>query len=321
MSRGGGAMTEAALPALADAPIAPAAASLAAKTRRRRALAYVQAAPMALVFGFFFLVPLLLTLMVSFWEYNEYEIIPAFTLQNYVDVFEGCLDTGNACTTLRTYLSTLKFCALTWVFTLLIGFTVAYFVAFHVRSRNVQMVLFLVCTIPFWTSNVIRMISWIPLLGRNGLVNDTLMGLGLIARPIEGLLYSDFAVVLAFVHLNTVFMIVPIVNSMARIDRALIEAAYDAGATGWQTLWNVVIPLAKPGIAIGSIFVITLVMGDFVTVGVMGGQQIASVGKVIQVQMSALQLPAAAANAVVLLGAVMLMIVAMTRLIDLRKEL
>jgi putative spermidine/putrescine transport system permease protein len=128
-------------------------------------------------------------------------------------------------------------------------------------------------------------------------------------------------VVLAFVHLNTVFMIVPIFNSMARIDRSLIEAAYDAGASGWQTLWHVVVPLTKPGIAIGSIFVITLVMGDFVTVGVMGGQQIASVGKVIQVQMSALQLPAAAANAVVLLGAVMLMIVAMTRLIDLRKEL
>ncbi|GJD81903.1 ABC transporter permease [Methylobacterium gregans] len=322
MSRGGGAVTEAALPALADAPTVPAAAaSLTAKTRRRRALAYLQAAPMALVFAVFFLVPLLLTLMVSFWEYNEYEIIPSFTVQNYRDVFEGCLDVQNACTTLRTYLSTLKFCALTWLFTLLIGFTVAYFVAFHVRSRNVQMALFLVCTIPFWTSNVIRMISWIPLLGRNGLVNDTLMGLGLIARPIEGLLYSDFSVVLAFVHLNTVFMIVPIFNSMARIDRALLEAAYDAGASGWQTLWNVVIPLAKPGIAIGSIFVITLVMGDFVTVGVMGGQQIASVGKIIQVQMSALQLPAAAANAVVLLGAVMLMIVAMTRLIDLRKEL
>lgn len=314
-------MTEAALPALADAPTVPVAAGLTAKTRRRRALAYLQAAPMALVFAVFFLVPLLLTLMVSFWEYNEYEIIPSFTVQNYRDVFEGCLDVQNTCTTLRTYLSTLKFCALTWLFTLLIGFTVAYFVAFHVRSRNVQMALFLVCTIPFWTSNVIRMISWIPLLGRNGLVNDTLMGLGLIARPIEGLLYSDFSVVLAFVHLNTVFMIVPIFNSMARIDRALLEAAYDAGASGWQTLWNVVIPLAKPGIAIGSIFVITLVMGDFVTVGVMGGQQIASVGKIIQVQMSALQLPAAAANAVVLLGAVMLMIVAMTRLIDLRKEL
>ena len=87
---------------------------------------------------------------------------------------------------------------------------------------------------------------------------------------------------LAFVHLYTMFMIVPIFNSMMRIDRSLIEAAYDAGASGWQTLWNVIVPLSKTGIAIGSIFVITIVMGDFVTIGVMGGQQIASVGKVIQ---------------------------------------
>ena len=101
--------------------------------------------------------------------------------------------------------------------------------------------------------------------------------------PQDWLLYSDFSVILAFVHLNTVFMIVPIVNSMSRIDRSLIEAAYDVGATGWQTLTNVVIPLCKTGIAIGSIFVITVVMGDFITIGLMGGQQIASIGKTINV--------------------------------------
>ncbi|KAB1074063.1 ABC transporter permease [Methylobacterium planeticum] len=313
-------MTEIVLPAPALAADKPR-TSLNAGERRRRRLTYLQAAPMALVFLIFLAIPLLLTLMVSFWEYNEYEIVPAFTLQNYRDVFEGCLNGSDLCTTVRTYLSTLKFCALTWVCTLLIGFTVAYFLAFHVRSRTTQTVLFLICTIPFWTSNVIRMISWIPLLGRNGLVNDTLQSLGLTKSPIEGLLYSNFSVTLAFVHLYTVFMIVPIFNSMARIDRALIEASYDAGATGWQTLANVVIPLCKPGIAIGSIFVVTLVMGDFVTVGVMGGQQIASVGKVIQVQMSYLQFPAAAANAMVLLGAVMLMILGLTRIIDLRREL
>jgi putative spermidine/putrescine transport system permease protein len=108
---------------------------------------------------------------------------------------------------------------------------------------------------------------------------------------------------------------------MTRIDRSLLEVAHDAGASGWQTLWNVVIPLVKPGIAIGSIFVITIVMGDFVTVGIMGGQQIASIGKVIQVQMSYLQFPAAAANAVILLGLVLLIITALTRLVDIRKEL
>ena len=305
--------------AIRTAP-APAVAAPAGRGRPRR-LVLLQAAPLALVFLVFLVVPLALTLIVSFWEYNEYEIIPAFTLQNYRDIFEGCGNASDPCTTVRTYLSTLKFCALTLAFTLGIGFTVAYFLAFHVRTRTMQTVLFLVCTIPFWTSNVIRMISWIPLLGRNGLVNTALQGLGLTRAPIDGLLYSDFSVTLAFVHLYTVFMIVPIFNSMARIDRALVEAAYDAGASTWQTLRTVIVPLCKPGIAIGSIFVVTLVMGDFVTVGVMGGQQIASVGKVIQVQMSYLQFPAAAANAVVLLGAVMLMILGLTRVIDLRREL
>jgi putative spermidine/putrescine transport system permease protein len=127
--------------------------------------------------------------------------------------------------------------------------------------------------------------------------------------------------VLALVHLFTFFMVVPIFNSMIRIDKRLIEAAYDAGATGWQTLVNIIIPLSKPGIVIGSIFVVTMVMGDYVTIGVMGGQQIASVGKVIQVQLSYLQFPLAAANAVVLLVAVLMVIAAMTRLVDVRREL
>jgi putative spermidine/putrescine transport system permease protein len=108
---------------------------------------------------------------------------------------------------------------------------------------------------------------------------------------------------------------------MMRIDRSLIDAARDSGATPWQTVWHVVLPLCRTGLIIGSIFVIALVMGDFVTVGVMGGQQIASVGKVIQVQASYLQFPAAAANAVILLAAVLLMIVALTRWVDLRREL
>jgi putative spermidine/putrescine transport system permease protein len=117
------------------------------------------------------------------------------------------------------------------------------------------------------------------------------------------------------------FMIVPIFNSMMRIDRALLEAAKDAGASSWQALWNVIVPLSRTGIIIGSIFVITIVMGDFVTVGVMGGQQIASVGKIIQVQTSALQLPLAAANAVLLLIVALMIIWGLTRLVDIRKEL
>ena len=286
--------------------------------------AWAQALPLAAVFLIFFVVPLVLTVMVSFWNYNEYEILPDFTARNYLEAFEGCaerLSAAELCTTLKTYLTTLRIAILAWLITLLLGFAIAYFLAFHVRSLTMQIVLFLLCTIPFWTSNVIRMISWIPLLGRNGLINQTLQQLHVIDQPLEWLLFSEFAVVLAFVHLYTLFMIVPIFNSMMRIDPALVEAARDCGASGWQTLANVVIPLSKPGIVIGSIFVLTIVMGDFVTIGVMGGQQIASVGKMINTQMGALQFPPAAAHAVILLVTVLFVVWGLTRLVDIRKEL
>lgn len=282
---------------------------------------WLQAGPLALVFALFFLIPLVLIALVSFWDFNEYQLLPGFTLKNYRAIFAGCTQLSDPCVTLKTYYSTLKFCFLVWLITLLLGFSVAWFLAFHVRSALLQTVLFLLCTIPFWTSNVIRMISWVPLLGRNGLVNQTLLGLQLINRPLDWLLFSDFSVVLAFVHLYTMFMIVPIFNSMQRIDRSLLEAASDAGASAWQTLWSVVVPLSRSGIVIGSIFVITIVMGDFVTIGVMGGQQIASVGKIIQVQASYLQFPLAAANAVLLLAVVLSIICVLTRQVDLRKEL
>ncbi|RCW66762.1 ABC transporter permease [Pseudorhodoferax soli] len=291
----------------------------------RSIAAWWQAAPFTLVFALFFLIPLALILMVSFWDFNEYELLPGFTFKNYVSIFEGCsvgLAGGDdLCVTLKTYLSTLKFSFLVWAITLVLGFAVSYFLAFHVRSAGMQTALFVLCTIPFWTSNVIRMISWVPLLGRNGLVNQTLQGIGLVDEPIEWLLFSDFSVTLAFVHLYTMFMIVPIFNSMMRIDRSLLEAASDSGASAWQTLWNVIVPLCKTGIIIGSIFVITIVMGDFVTIGVMGGQQIASIGKIIQVQTSYLQFPLAAANAMILLTVVLMIIWALTRMVDIRKEL
>ncbi|MBC7733667.1 MAG: ABC transporter permease [Bacteriovorax sp.] len=296
-----------------------------AAMRRRRfrwaAPSWLQALPFAAVFVFFFIAPLVLVAAVSLWPTSDYELIPGFTFQNYQSIFDGCGNLAEPCVTLKTYWSTVRFSLLTLAATLVLGFTIAYFLAFHVRSQAMQTVLFVICTIPFWTSNVIRMISWVPLLGRNGLVNQALLGAGLVEQPVEWLLFSEFSVVLAFVHLYTMFMLVPIFNSMMRIDRALLEAAEDAGASAWQTLWNVIVPLSRTGIVIGSIFVVTIVMGDFVTVGVMGGQQIASVGKIIQVQTSYLQFPLAAANAVVLLAVVLMIIVALTRMVDLRKEL
>ena len=280
------------------------------------------AIPFALIFIAYFVVPLILTLIVSFWDYTEYSIIPDFIFGNYFYIFQGCFSFEDGlCLTFKTYISTFFFCFFTWLITLLLGFCVAYFLAFYVNSLPLQITLFLICTIPFWTSNVIRMVSWIPLLGRNGLVNETLISFGLIQEPIEWLLYSSFSVVLALVHLYTLFMIVPIFNSMLRIDKEVIEAAYDSGANQFQIITNVIIPLCKPGIIIGSIFVITVVMGDFLTIGIMGGQQLASIGKIINTEMNYLQLPGAAANSVILLLITIFIIIVMTKFIDIRKEL
>ena len=270
--------------------------------------------PLLAILAFFLVLPILTIVVVSFWNYNEFTFFPDFVLDNYLYLLTSPV-------TLATYLKTLKFMLLTWVFCTAIGFTVAYFLAFHVHSLGVQIALFLLCTIPFWTSNIIRMISWIPFLGRNGLANSALIDLGLIDRPLDWLLFSDFAVVLAFVHLYVLFMVVPVFNTMMRIDRSLIEAARDAGANGLQVLTNVVIPLSKPGIMIGSIFIVTLVMGDFITVRFMSGGQSASVGRVISNEIALLQYPAAAASAVVLLCTVLLMIAVMLRFVDIRKEL
>jgi len=276
---------------------------------------YLEALPLSAVFLAFFAVPIALVVVVSFFDYETYQLlIPAFTLENYREVFSEPV-------TYQTYLITIEFCALTWAITVILGFLIAYFLAFQVRSKTTQMVLLLVCSIPFWTSIVIRMIAWIPLLGRNGLVNRLLIEIGLVNAPQEWLLYSGFAVVLGYVHLYTLTMIVPIFNSMVRIDRSLIEAAVDAGAGTWQVITTVILPLSKTGIAIGSIFVIAMVMGDFVTVDVLGGGQVASVGKQIATQLSYLQFPPAAANAMVLLVAVIVMIALLMRAVDIRKEL
>lgn len=280
----------------------------------RHVLGWLEAAPLTLVLLTFLVLPIVMIAIVSFWRATEFSIIPALSWENYDFLFGSSV-------AWRVFGATFRYALITWVFTLTIGFTVAYYLAFHIRSQTMQIALFLLCTIPFWTSNIIRMISWIPFLGRNGIANSTLIDMGLIDTPLEWLLYSDFSVILAFVHLYTLFMVVPIFNTMMRIDRSLIEAARDNGASGLQTLIHVIIPLTKPGIMIGTIFVVTLVMGDFITVRFMSGSQRANVGRLISNDIGLLQYPSAAATAMVLLLTVLLTIGILLRFVDIRKEL
>jgi putative spermidine/putrescine transport system permease protein len=276
---------------------------------------YLQVAPLTLVLLLFFVVPVALVILVSFFRYQMLVgIVPQFTLKNYVDLLSNP-------TTWSLYLSTVKFTLIVLAITFVLGFWIAYFLVFHVRNLLTAIGLFLVCTVPFWTSNIIRMISWRPVLGREGLINSGLINAGIIDQPYEWLLYSDFSVVVAYVHLFTLFMIVPIFNSMARIDKSLLEAAVDAGASRWGVIWNVVLPLSKTGIALGTLFVVTLVMGDFFVVTVMSGGLSGSATSGMFNDLQFLNYPRAAANAVILLIVVLLIAAAIFRLVDVRKEL
>lgn len=285
------------------------------KSRAHNALTgWLMVSPLALVLFIFLVLPIVMIAVVSFWQTTAFSIVPAFQLENYEFLFGSPV-------TYTVFINTFKYAILTWIFTVLIGFTVAYYLAFHIHSLTWQVVLFLLCTIPFLTSNIIRMISWIPFLGRNGIANSTLISWGLIDEPVEWLLFSDFSVVLAFVHIYTLFMVVPIFNTMMRIDKGIIEAARDGGASGSQILWNIIIPLTKPGIMIGTIFVVTLVMGDFFTVRIMSGSQSANVGRLISNDISLLQYPSASATAIILLLTVLIVIGVLLRFVDIRKEL
>jgi putative spermidine/putrescine transport system permease protein len=276
---------------------------------------YLQVAPLTIVLALFFVVPVALVVVVSFFRYQMLVgIVPDFTVKNYVDLLSNP-------TTWTLYRSTLKFTLIVLAITFVLGFWIAYFLVFHVRNLLTAIGLFLVCTVPFWTSNIIRMISWRPVLGTEGLINSALLKMGVIDQPLQWLLYSDFSVVVAYVHLFTLFMIVPIFNSMARIDKSLLEAAVDAGATRWGVVWNVVLPLCKTGIALGALFVVTLVMGDFFVVTVMSGGLSGSATSGIFNDLQFLNYPRAAANAVILLIVVLLIAASIFRLVDVRKEL
>jgi putative spermidine/putrescine transport system permease protein len=275
---------------------------------------WFQVTPLVVVLALFFGLPMLVVLAVSFFDFDRTEIVPTFILDNYEDLFRSEV-------TLRLYASSIKFALIVWAVTLVLGFNIAYFLVFHVRTVLWQIALFLLCTVPFLTSNIIRMISWIPFLGRNGIFNQALEGAGLTHQPLEFLLFSDFAVVVAYVHLFTLFMVVPIFNSMARIDKSLLEAARDAGAGRFRVVAEIVLPLSKSGIALGSIFVVTLVMGDSFVVRTMSGGQSASVVSALQNEVAALQYPPAAASAVIMVIIVTLMVAGILRLVDVRKEL
>ncbi|SLN57261.1 Spermidine/putrescine transport system permease protein PotB [Aquimixticola soesokkakensis] len=296
----------------------PAAQSAAPPHQRQvlspKVASWLQVAPMAVIFTLMVLIPLAIIFVVSFLDYDFAQVFPELYLGSWVDLFTSQL-------TLNLYALTFKFVAIVWVVTFVLGFCIAYFLSFHVRSGALRLLLMAAIAIPFWTSGPIRMVSWVPLLGREGLINQALMGLHLTSEPVTWLMYSEFAVLVAYINLLTMPMVAAMANSMAKIPHSVIQAAKDAGASEGQIIRDIIFPLIKPGIAIGSIFVVTAVMGDVFIVKQMSGSQVNTVGMSIVTELNAFMYPPAAAKSIVLLVIVLSIVGLLLRFADIRKEL
>ena len=206
-------------------------------------------------------------------------------------------------------------------FCLLLGYPIAYFLAMQVQSFKWQLALFLVAMVPFWTSYLIRAVAWLPMLGRRGLLNNMLMSLGILDKPAGFLLYSEFGYTMALVQLYVVLCVGPIFFSLAKIDKAILDAARDMEATPFQIFREIIAPLSLPGVAIGMIFIFVMIMGEFATAVVVYGGKTSTTGTVILNYYGIANYPFAAVNAIMLMLAMMIGVVIILRLVNIRKEL
>ena len=169
-----------------------------------------------------------------------------------------------------TFLRTAIMSMLATLITLIIAFPVALYIA-KIAQGRLQQVLFLLCLIPFYVSELVRTFGWMILLRETGIVSSLLQWLGVADQPVE-MLYNDAAIMIGLVYTSMLFMVVPLVTTLESLDDSIIEAGYDLGGSGLAVLREIIIPHAIPGIVSGSIIVFMLSLGNYLTPTILGGK-------------------------------------------------
>jgi putative spermidine/putrescine transport system permease protein len=314
---------------LGAAPVAPTEVDAKRKYRREPGFPVpILIAPATLWLTVFLFLPLFSIFIFSFWKATGHGMTPAFTFENYRAFFasEGFFDPSKSdfltpSIFIRTLWSTFRFTLTVMGICLILAYPLAYFLSMQVENFKWQLALFLFVMVPFWTSYLIRAVAWLPMLGRQGLINEFLVTIGAIDEPLSFFLYSEFSYIMALVQLYVVLAVGPIFFSLAKIDRTLLEAARDMGATPFQIFREIIMPLSLPGVAIGMIFIFVMLMGEFATAVVVYGGKTSTTGTVILSYYSTANYPFAAVNAFMLMVAMMIGVVFILRLVDIRKEL
>ena len=220
--------------------------------------------------------PLVLVFLLSLWTQNYLELDRTFTTANYKEAISEKLYQ-------TLMIRSLTISGIVTAVTVLLAYPIAYYVAFFGGKRKSLWLLLI--TIPFWTSYLIRAFLWKVILGYNGVVNGSLMGLGFIEEPLSFILYNANAVVITLAHAWAPFAILPIFVSLSRIDHSLLEAARDLGDGPIRRFFRVTLPLSMPGVVAASLIVFIPTVGDYVTPKLLGGTDGLMIANMIQIQL------------------------------------
>jgi len=257
-------------------------------------------------------IPLASIVLFSFWRSGFAGLVPDYNVENYAALLGGR-------TFWRITFWTYEVVIIALAGVIVLAYPAAYAIWRVVRDDRWKTAVLLLCVVPFWTSYLTRTITWLPMFGREGVVNRVLLALGVIGEPLEILLYTPYSMMWGLWFLYIVFMIGPLYHSMTKIDEDVMSAAAMLGATPLRTFFHVVLPLTRPGLMAGSLFVMVLGLGEFFTERVIGGAQNPMLAGLILRQIDIFQWASASAIAVTLTVLTLVTVSAMLRLFDLRK--
>ena len=301
-------MTSAA--ASADTPMAGPSAPAARSARTT----FWLVAPGVIWMALFLVLPILMMIYVSFWTQTTFKIEPILTTKSWEAFFGSATYLSALWTTVRIWLIVLAL-------TLVVGYPTALFVGLIVRNKTLSTVLLVLCVIPFWTSFLIRVLAWRPMLGKEGAINIVLQHLGIIDQPIVALLFTELSVIIGMTQIYVVFMVGPIAFMLGRIDPNVIEAARDLGASFGRIFRTIILPLSMPGVVVGAIFVSVMVLGEFATSAALSGRKVNLLGNIIVTQVGSLKWAFAAVVGVILTILMGLVVAGLLRIVNLRREL
>jgi ABC-type spermidine/putrescine transport system permease subunit I len=235
--------------------------------------AYAGFLPAALLLGGFFVVPLGIILCYSFWKVIDYNVVHLWTLDNYRYFF-------SVATYVRTMWATVWVSVLATALTIALAFPFAYWLSRHV-PRRLRALLLVLVVVPFWTSYLLRVYSWLTILGEQGLLNRFLLWTGLTDHPIGLFVYDRPAVILVLVYLYFPFAALTLYSSIERFNWDQLRAAMDLGAPPLTAIRKILVPQVRPGIVTAVIFVFIPILGEYLTPQIVGGTGGVMIGNLV----------------------------------------